>query len=221
MIEIKGVCKNFRDQEVLRGIDLFANHETVGLLGTNGAGKTTLLKCILGLLEFDGAITVAGFDVKTQNLEAKKRIGYIPQFFPLWEEMRVRGAMKFFVKLRDADHRRADSLLKEFDLWEHREKRLGALSGGMRQKLSIAIALLPDPEVLLLDEPTASLDAWATREILEILQSLKGRKTILLSSHRLEEVQAVSHRLVQVREGIITSPASKTLKEAILCALPS
>jgi len=216
MIEICDVRKSFGKQNVLSGISLKVDHQTIGLLGPNGAGKTTLLKCILNLLDFEGTVRVSGFDVRKNTLEAKKRIGYIPQQFPQWSDMNVAETMKFFGALRGIERKRQVTLLEEYDLARHSNKAVSALSGGMKQKLSIAIALLSDPEVLLLDEPTASLDAWATREILKILESWKGKKSVILSSHRIEEVQAVAHRLVQIKDGVLSEPSI----EAIALMMP-
>jgi ABC-type multidrug transport system ATPase subunit len=212
MISIKNVKKCFASQSVLDGVNLKVGAETVGLLGSNGAGKTTLLKCILGLLEFDGEILVNGINIKLQPLEAKKKIAYIPQSFPLWNELKVSESMRFFCQLRKVTEKRGLSLLEEFGLTAHKNKLIQALSGGMKQKLSIAIALLSEPEVVLLDEPTTSLDAWATNEILSILKSWKGKKTVLLSSHRIEEVRSVSHRLVEIRDGKLITPKVENLE---------
>lgn len=206
MIEVIGVKKTFGQQSVLDGVTLTVDHETVGLLGANGAGKTTLFKCILGLLDFNGVIRISGFDVRVAPLEAKKRIAYIPQQFPLWPDMSVSEAMRFIGALREVSEKRQDSLLEEFGLAAHKNKSVAVLSGGMRQKLSITIALLSDPDVLLLDEPTAGLDTWATQEILKILESWKGRKSVLISSHRIEEIQALSHRMVQISGGKLVQP---------------
>lgn len=213
MIEIKDVYKSFGRQEILKGVNLVVSGETVGLLGANGAGKSTLLKCILGILEFDGMIRVAGFDVRKDPIEAKRRISYIPQSFPLWPDLSVEEALRFCAKLREAPRSREDQLLEEFGLAAHSKKTIATLSGGMRQKLSIAIALLSDPEVILLDEPTASLDAWATREILRILSGWHGKKSILLSSHRTDEIEAVADRCVFIRDGILAERSGFELKE--------
>lgn len=206
MIEIRSLTKCFGEQVVLRDISLRVGPETVGLLGTNGSGKTTLFKCILGLLEYDGEILINGRDIRSGGPELKQSIGYIPQYLPVWRDISVAEAMSFFGEVRKIGAKRQAELLDEFGLGEHRSKKIGALSGGMRQKLSIGIALLSDPDVLLLDEPTANLDAWATQEILAVLQKLRGRKTIILSSHRLEEVMSVADRLIQVKEGALIAP---------------
>lgn len=206
MIEIRNLSKSFGEQVVLKDLNLSIGNETVGLLGANGSGKTTLIKSILGLLEFEGEILVNGKSLQDVDEEARAKIGYIPQYLPIWPDISVAEAMGFFGELRRASSDRQKGLLKEFGLEGHSAKKVGALSGGMRQKLSIAIALLSDPGVLLLDEPTANLDAWATREVLEIFQSWRGKRTVILSSHRLEEVQAISDRLVQVNGGRIQVP---------------
>lgn len=208
MIELKNVKKSFGTQEVLQDISFKLENETLGLLGANGSGKTTLLKCMLGLLDYEGSIQVAGFDIKKEALQAKRRIGYIPQSFPLWTDLTASEAIRMLGRLRGAGPEKQKALLEEFDLAKHAYKPIAALSGGMRQKLSIAAALLADPDVLLLDEPTASLDAWATQEILRIFEGWKGKKTVILSSHRVEEVQMISHRLVQIQDGVLIEPSA-------------
>ncbi len=201
MIDVSSLSKKFGSHEVLSNIDFKAHHETVGILGANGSGKTTFLKCLLGLLHFEGKIKVVGIDVSQDPVESHRHMGYIPQSLPLWGAVSVGELMDFFAKLRGVSRDRARHLLEEFSLSEHRAKAASALSGGMRQKLSISIALLSDPEVLILDEPTASLDSFATEDILNVLLQWRGKKTVLISSHRIEEVGRVSDRLVSLEGG--------------------
>ena len=212
MIEVTGLKKSFGQQQVLCGINFSASIETVGLLGVNGAGKTTFLKCILGLLDYEGEIKIDGLEVRQHSLELKQRIGYVPQSFPVWSDLTVKESITFFAELRGVGKERPKELLEKFELSAHINKKIRELSGGMRQKLSIVVALLSDPDLILLDEPTASLDTWAIRDILSILQSWQGKKTLLLSSHRLEEVQAVSDRMVQLKGGVFVQPDLNKLR---------
>ena len=203
MIEVCDLRKSFGSQEVLSRLNLSIGKEAIGLLGPNGAGKTTFLRCLLGLLEYEGEIRIDGLEVKKHKLDIKQKIGYVPQTFPFWNDLRVNETIGFFVKLRQVTVSRSNELLNHFDLLKHSFKKVSELSGGMRQKLSIVIALLSDPEIILLDEPTANLDTWAIRDILSILQEWRGKKTILLSSHRIEEVRAVTDRILQLQDGTL------------------
>ncbi len=212
MIQVRDLKKSFGRQRVLSGLNIDIGMEAVALLGPNGAGKTTFLKCLLGLLEYEGEILIDGLKVKGNELKIKQKIGYVPQVFPLWGDLSLSEAMGFFVKLRKADSTRADELLNHFDLKKESDKKISELSGGMRQKLSIAIALLSDPEIILLDEPTANLDVWAIKEILSILLYWRGKKTILLSSHRIEEVRVVTDRIVQLQNGLLKSLGSDDIE---------
>lgn len=206
MIIVEDLRKSFGRTPVLKGIDFTAGSETVGLLGANGAGKTTFLKCLLGILDFEGKVEIGGIDVRKNAVAARRLIGYIPQSFPSWGDLSVRETFKFFSKLRRVDPARTEKIIEQFRLEEHSHKRIYQLSGGLRQKLSIGIALLSDPEIILLDEPTANLDAWAIKDILLILKDYMAQKTVILSSHRIEEVLAVSHRLVQIEDGRLKMP---------------
>lgn len=203
MIEVKNLTKSFGSQEVLGGLNIQVGTEAVGLLGANGAGKTTFLKCLLGLLDYEGDILIDGLSARGNELKIKEKMGYVPQSFPLWGDLSVMETLRFFIKLRKIPLSRAEELLERFDLSQHSSKKTSELSGGMRQKLSIVIALLPDPEIILLDEPTANLDAWAIKDVLSILQQWRGQKTILLSSHRIEEVRVVTDRIIQLQDGVL------------------
>lgn len=215
MIEISHLYKSYGPHEVLKDITVTFDKQVVGILGANGSGKTTLLKCILGILDYEGSIEVHGLNLKDHAQEIKKTMGYIPQYLPLWAEMRVQEAVHFFARLRNVNLKQAYTVLEEFGLAAHVSKKIHMLSGGMRQKLSIALSLMTDPSIVLLDEPTANLDAWATREILSIIKGWRGKKTVLLSSHRLEEVQWVSDHLIQIQDGRLVAPSveSISLKE--------
>ena len=180
MIKIEHLNKSFGEQIIFKDLFLNIDKEIVGLIGANGTGKTTLFKCLLGLCDYSGNISINGLDVRRNSLKAKEMLGYIPQYLPLWPDLEMLEVIQFFCKLREVSGERGHSLLEQFDLIDHRKKKIAFLSGGMRQKLSIVIALLSNPEVLLLDEPTANLDAWATKEILKIMDTWKGNKCILL-----------------------------------------
>ena len=206
MIVVKELYKSFKETPLFEGINLQVNREILGIIGANGTGKTTFFKCLLGLIPYKGVIEMGGVNIQTSPLEAKKKIGYIPQYLPLWPDLTILEVLRFFCRLRKVPLHRGEELLEEFDLGQHQKKKIAFLSGGMRQKFSIIIALLSDPEILLLDEPTASLDNWATKEILSILESKKEQKCILFASHRLEEVRAISNRVLQLHQKKLVSP---------------
>jgi len=212
MIEIKNLRKAYDDQVIFEDFNLTVGKEIVGLIGANGTGKTTLFKCILGLIEFQGQITMSGINVAKHPLKAHKEIGYIPQYLPLWNEITVYECVQFFCNLRKVNLKRGLELLDFFDLKKHQKKSISTLSGGMRQKLSIAIALIPDPPILLLDEPTANLDAWATKEVISTINDWRGKKVVLFASHRIEEIVTISDRLVQISEGKAIHPNLDELK---------
>lgn len=176
--------------------------ETLALWGANGAGKTTVLRCLLGLLRFEGEAQILGRSVKHDGVAIRQQVGYVPQLIHLHPDMSVRETLYFYAQLRGVSLERADALLEEWDLKEHREKPVNALSGGMKQKLALALALLSDPPVLLLDEPTAHLDAAARAEWLELLRRLKAQgKTLLFCTHQFNEVRALADRVIVLERG--------------------
>jgi ABC-type multidrug transport system ATPase subunit len=176
--------------------------EAIALWGANGAGKTTLLKAILGLIDFDGAIRVHGRDVKRDGKAARRSMGYVPQDVTLYD-MSARATLRFFAHLKHAPLARVDELLTGLGLSDHADKPVPALSGGLRQRLALAIALLSDPPVLLLDEPTANLDAQAQHDYLALLSQLCAQqgKTIIFASHRLEEIESLAGRVLVLEHG--------------------
>ncbi len=176
--------------------------ETVALWGANGAGKTTVLRCLLGLLRFEGEAQVLGYSVKRQGKVVRQQVGYVPQLVHLHPDLSVQETTSFYAQLRGVSPERADALLVEWGLQEHQEKPVSALSGGMKQKLALVLALLSDPPVLLLDEPTAHLDTAARAEWLELLRRLKAQgKTLLFCTHQFNEVRALADRVIVLERG--------------------
>lgn len=202
MIEIKNVTKYFGKLRAVDSVSFRAGKgEAVSLLGSNGAGKSTLIKCILGLLDYTGDITVGGLRVREHPKEAKSLVGYLPQE-PLFYDMRAIDIVRFFSRLRGIDGKRPESVLEKVGLDGHASKYASELSGGMRQRLSFAIALLPEPMYLILDEPTSNLDAHARAEFLRLIKDYKEEgKTVIFSSHRLDEVDYLADRAVLMKEG--------------------
>jgi ABC-type multidrug transport system ATPase subunit len=176
--------------------------KALALWGVNGAGKTTVIRCVLGVLRFRGRITVGGIDVRKRGKAARRLIGYVPQELAFHDDMRVRNALWFFSRLRGVDPRPALDLLERVGLAGSEGKRLRELSGGMKQRLALAFALLSDPPIIILDEPTSNLDAGARSGVIETLVDLKkSGKTILFASHRTEEVTALADRVVTLEKG--------------------
>jgi nitrous oxidase accessory protein len=177
--------------------------ESLALWGANGAGKTTLLKAILGLIDYNGRIVVAGQDVRRNGKLARRSIGYVPQE-AVYYDMSVQATMAFYARLKQVEQGNIPHLLEKLDLSAHAHKPVPALSGGLKQRLALAIALLADPPLLLLDEPTANLDAKSRREHLALLAALrKENKALLFASHRLEEVETLADRILVIEAGQI------------------
>jgi ABC-2 type transport system ATP-binding protein len=199
----QNVSKSYKKLRVLQNLSFEAYPgEALALWGANGAGKTTLLKAILGLIEFDGRIQVNGCDVRRQGKIARGFIGYVPQEFVFYD-MQVVETMQFYARLKHVAAERIPPLLEKVELSEHATKAVSALSGGLRQRLALAVALLADPPLLVLDEPMANLDTRARREYLGFLLSLRNDgKTILFASHRLEEVNYLANRLLVLEPGL-------------------
>ncbi|MDH3455670.1 MAG: ABC transporter ATP-binding protein [Gemmatimonadota bacterium] len=205
MIRARGLAKQYGGVAVLRGLDLNVRAgERVAVLGLNGAGKTTLIRCLLGLTEFAGELDVAGHDVRTSGLAARRAIGYVPQRPPHFDGT-LRDIVAFFCRLRGLDAAAVHAQLEELGLavTEHGDKHVRTLSGGMLQKTLLGLALGAQVDVLLLDEPTANLDAPARREFLRALRSTAADRTVLLATHRLADVEAVADRLLVLHEGRI------------------
>ena len=182
----------------------------VALWGVNGAGKTTAIKCLLGLLRFDGQITVDGCDVRRQGRAARQRIGYVPQELAFYKEMTTYDMAAFYARLKGAPAVRIEPVLAQVGLAEHQAKPVGALSGGMKQRLALGLALLADPPVLVMDEPTSNLDTAARSQLLQLLVQVKqAGKTIIFTSHRIEEVEALADEVAVMERGRlqVTCPA--------------
>ncbi len=211
-LRITGVSKRYGKVYAVQDISFTAQTgDAIALWGANGAGKTTLLKAILGLITFDGQIEVNGRDARRDGKNARRHIGYVPQE-AVFYDWSVTATMQFYARLKKADPARIPLLLEQLGLAEHSQKPVPALSGGLKQRLALAIALLDEPPVLLLDEPTASLDAQARRDYLQLLIGLRqAGKTIVFASHRLEEVEALAGRVLLLEQGwlVETVPANE------------
>jgi nitrous oxidase accessory protein len=219
-VVVAGVSKRYGRLQALTDISFEAQPgEALALWGANGAGKSTLLKAMLGLVEYDGRITLGGYDARRSGKLARRSLGYVPQE-ALFYDLSVQATLTFYAQLKQAGTARIPALLDRLGLAPHARQAVPALSGGLKQRLALAIALLSDPAVLLLDEPTANLDAQAQREYLALLVALRTEehKTILFASHRLEEVEAVANRVLLLEQGRLV--ATLTPLELLARLLP-
>lgn len=203
MITFTNLTKRFGSYTAVDNLSLqVVEREAVALWGPNGAGKTTAVKCLLGLLAYDGSITVNGFDAKQQGRQARAAIGYVPQQQSFYDDMSTLDTGLFFAKLKRTSAAQAPELLAQVGLGDHLRKPVGALSGGMKQRLALALALQGDPPVLVMDEPTSNLDAAARDQLLHLLAEVKAAgKTIIFSSHRIEEVETLADRVLVMEKG--------------------
>lgn len=206
MITLDHLTMRFGKQQAVSDVSLkIEAGESVALWGTNGAGKSTILRCVMGLLRFNGSIKIAGFDVARRGKQARQLIGYVPQELGFYDDLRVAAAVKHFGTLKGVGARGVDATLDLVGLLGHGGKRIRELSGGMKQRLALALALINDPPVLILDEVTASLDACGRGEFVSLLSHVfnGGKQTILFASHRVEEIQNLASRVVTLDAGKI------------------
>ena len=204
MFEVSHVTKRYGKVVANDGISFsVADGQIAVLLGPNGAGKSTVIKCITGLLRFDGSITVCGFPNK--SLEAKRLLGYVPEMPAVYDLLTVAEHLEFIARAYSLSDwkERADSLLSRFELFDKKEKLGKELSKGMQQKLSICCALLPEPKVIVFDEPMVGLDPHAIKELKAVFAELKtAGASVLISTHMLDSVEDywdVAHIMVNGR----------------------
>lgn len=207
MIHISNVTKRFKGATAVDRVSIkIPAGDSVALWGVNGAGKTTLIRCVLGLLRYRGQITVGGCDVRRRGKPARMLIGYVPQELGFYDDLRVFEAIRFFARLKGLNARDCDDVLGGVGLLGHDRKRIRELSGGMKQRLALAIAMLGDPPVLVLDEVTASLDACGRGEFVALLSRLSGAgRTMLFASHRIDEVTTLAQHVVMLEQGRVTA----------------
>lgn len=202
MILAKDLTKQYGSVTALNHVSFnIETGEAVALWGANGAGKTTTLRCLLGVHGFAGQLTINGVDVQKNSKAARSAMGYVPQEAAFYD-MTVLETLHFYAQLKKVDGQRIHDVLDQVALTNHKTKRVAMLSGGMKQRLALAVALLSDPPILVLDEPTANLDVTAQRDFIHTIQTLnQAGKTIVFSSHRLDEVVALSTRVLVLENG--------------------
>ena len=209
MIQVEGLTKRFGPITAIEGVTFSVKKgEIVGFLGPNAAGKTTTMRILTGYLTpTAGRATVADYDVGEDSLEARRHIGYLPEDVPLYTEMTVRDFLGFWARLRHLDRpqARVKAVVERCSLEGWEEALISRLSKGYRQRVGLAQALLHDPEVLILDEPTGGLDPRQIIEVRELIRSLAGEHTVILSTHILPEVSQTCQRVLIIHQGHIVA----------------
>jgi ABC-2 type transport system ATP-binding protein len=211
MIEVSHLSKNYGDRAAITDLNFnIAKGEVVGFLGPNGAGKSTTMKILTGFMApSSGQAKICGFDVFENPIEVKKRIGYLPETPPLYTDMFVQDYLKYVAELKQVPSEKikgfVDRAIIKTQLVDVRSRLIRNLSKGFKQRVGIAQALVSDPEVLVLDEPTVGLDPKQVSEIRDLIKELKGEHTIILSTHILPEVQATCSKVIIIHEGKIVA----------------
>lgn len=209
MIQVEGLTKMYGDFPAIRDVTFHVKHgEVLGFLGPNGAGKTTTMRILVGYMPpTRGTVRIAGYDVFANSVEARRRIGYMPETVSLYPEMTVAGYLSFMATIRRVINRReaVDRMLHMLGLEKQADTIIGKLSKGYRQRVGLAQALIHDPEVVILDEPTIGLDPRQIIEVREIIRNLGGSHTVILSTHILPEVSQVCSRVLIINEGQIVA----------------
>ena len=209
MITLKNVTKKFGSTVAVDNVSFEVNKgEIVGFLGPNGAGKTTTMRIITGYFPpTEGEVSVAGFDMAKNPIPAKEKIGYMPENVPLYKEMEVYPYLKFIAEIKGIPKDKIEpgvaKAMEEAAITGVKNKIIGKLSKGYRQRVGIAQAILNDPDVLVLDEPTVGLDPKQIREIRELIKNMKGERTIILSTHILPEVSMTCDKVIVINDGTI------------------
>ncbi len=209
-IQINHITKRYGEQLALNDVTLTINKGIVGLLGPNGAGKSTLMKIITCFIPpTSGTVSVEGHDVIDDPMAVKRIVGYLPEHNPLYLDMYVREYLEFVAGVHqlkgEAAHKRIEAMIEETGLGLEAHKKIGALSKGYRQRVGLAQAMMHDPQVLILDEPTSGLDPNQLIDIRSLISSLGKEKTVLLSTHIMQEVEAICERAIIINKGVVVA----------------
>ncbi|MFH0762793.1 MAG: ABC transporter ATP-binding protein [Candidatus Omnitrophota bacterium] len=219
MIIAENVTKYFAGFQALKDVSFEINKgEIVGFLGQNGAGKTTIMRILTSYLPAtSGKVIVAGQEVSKNSLAIRRKIGYLPETPPLYSDMTVRDYLKFAAQLKDIPAKQqsvqVDKALGECSLGDAQHKTIGALSKGYKQRVGIAQAIVNDPEILILDEPTIGLDPVQIIQVRNLIKSLEHKRTVILSTHILSEIQQIAKRVLIIKTGEII--VDETLEELL------
>ena len=209
-IEINHITKQYGEQLALNDVTLSINKGIVGLLGPNGAGKSTLMKIITCFIPpTSGTVSVEGHDVMDDPMAVKRIVGYLPEHNPLYLDMFVREYLEFVAGVHqlkgEAVTKRIEEMIEETGLGLEAHKKIGALSKGYRQRVGLAQAMMHDPQVLILDEPTSGLDPNQLIDIRNLISNLGKEKTVLLSTHIMQEVEAICERAIIINKGVVVA----------------
>ncbi|MBQ5958100.1 MAG: gliding motility-associated ABC transporter ATP-binding subunit GldA [Bacteroidales bacterium] len=209
-IQVQNITKQYGEQLALNNVTLSIDKGIVGLLGPNGAGKSTLMKIITCFIPpTSGTVSVNGFDVMDNPMEVKRIVGYLPEHNPLYLDMYVREYLNFVAGIHHlngkAAKERIERMIEETGLSLEAHKKIGALSKGYRQRVGLAQAMMHDPQVLILDEPTSGLDPNQLIEIRNLISDLGKEKTVLLSTHIMQEVEAICQRAIIINKGVVVA----------------
>lgn len=209
ILEVKNICKSYSRKQVLCDVSFSLNAgEVVGFLGPNGAGKSTLMKIATGFLQADsGEVVVCGERVAKNNLTTHRLVGYLPEHNPLYNDMYVLEYLDFAAKFYDIDGRkkRIAEVIEQIGLGDRQHMQIGQLSKGYRQRVGLAQALIPNPPLLILDEPLTGLDPNQLVEIRQIIANYSKEKTVLFSTHIMQEVQSLCERAIIINSGKIVA----------------
>ncbi|WP_296638398.1 gliding motility-associated ABC transporter ATP-binding subunit GldA [Polaribacter sp.] len=212
-IQVTSVSKLYKEQKALNGISFSAKKgEIIGFLGPNGAGKSTMMKILTGFITPNfGDVLVDEIDVLQNPIEAQKTIGYLPEHNPLYAEMYVREYLQFRAQIFKVDKKQIESCIEKVGLTDEAHKKIYQLSKGYQQRVGIAAAILHNPSVLILDEPTTGLDPNQLVEIRKLIKDLGKQKTVLLSTHIMQEVEAICDRVLIIKKGRILKDQSLSI----------
>ncbi len=206
-ISVKHISKSFGTQKALNDVSFEINKgEIVGFLGPNGAGKSTMMKILTtSSLADDGQATVNSFDVQSEKRKVQQCVGYLPEHNPLYLDMYVKEYLQFNAEVYKIEKSRIQYVIEQTGLTPEAHKKIGQLSKGYRQRVGLAAALLHDPEVLILDEPTTGLDPNQLLDIRKLIKEIGKQKTIMLSTHIMKEVEAVCDRVIIINKGVVVA----------------
>lgn len=217
-IVVNNITKLYGEQKALNNVSFTVNTgEIVGFLGPNGAGKSTMMKIITCYIPpTHGSVKVCGFDILEQSLDVKKQIGYLPEQNPLYWDMYVKEFLEFVGGLYKVDNikKRVAEMIELTGLQVEQKKKIGALSKGYRQRVGLAQAIIHDPKVLIMDEPTTGLDPNQLEEIRGLIKTLGKEKTVMLSTHIMQEVEAVCDKVIIINKGeIVANESTQNLQK--------
>lgn len=206
-IEIKGLTKRYGTQKALDNVNLtIKSGQITGLLGPNGAGKSTLMKILTGsLLPDEGSIMVDGVDVLKNPMQVQRTLGYLPEHNPQYLELYVKEYLAYVASIYKVPSSRVGEVIDQVVLGREQHKKVGSLSKGYRQRVGLAAALIPDPKLLILDEPTTGLDPSQLAEIRELLKLISAEKTVLFSTHIMQEVAELCEQCFFLNKGVLES----------------